>query len=179
MLTRADDIRFRVGSDDAGILQLMLTASGRLAHGLLHGVRIRRADPPHEGGSADDAAVLTAHKELVGIVGIDVALVLAVGQLPDGSVRSNHAGLVDQLLVLDSFVVHPDVGAGHLDGAGQVHAQYLADAPGGQLDKPVARLGLLVIPGLGWAHPAAVHQVGPGLAGGPDNLGGHGRLHLA
>lgn len=52
VLTGADNIRLRGGSYNAGILQLLLPASGRLAHGLLHGVRVGRADPPHEGCSA-------------------------------------------------------------------------------------------------------------------------------
>ena len=141
-------------------------------------MRIRRADPLHEGGRTDDAPVLPAHKELIVIVGVNVALVRAVGQNPDGSVRSRHAGLVNQVFVTDGFVAHPDVGAGHLDGAGHVRAQDLADAPGGQLDEPVARFGLLAGPCLGGAHPAPAHQVGPGFAGGADDLGGHGRLHL-
>ena len=102
-----------------------------------------------------------------------------MGQDPDGSVRSRHAGLVNQLLVPDGLVAHPDVGAGHLDRAGHVRAQDLADAPGGQLDEPVARFVLLAGPCLGGTHPAAAHQVCPGLTGGPDYLGGHGRLHFA
>ena len=62
MLALADDIRLGVGSDDAGIFQLLLPISGSFAHGLLHGVRIRRADPLHEGGRPNDAPVLPADK---------------------------------------------------------------------------------------------------------------------